>query len=54
MNKELLDIMACPKCKKSIRYDENENKIVCDKCRLKFNILEGNIPNMLIEDAEKF
>ncbi|MCK4635219.1 MAG: Trm112 family protein [Candidatus Aenigmarchaeota archaeon] len=54
VSKELLDIMACPKCKKNIRHDEKENKIVCDKCRLKFPILEGDIPNMLIEDAEKF
>ncbi len=52
--KELLEIMACPKCKGEIRYEKKENKIVCDRCRLKFPVLEGDIPDMLIEDAEKF
>lgn len=52
IDKELLDILACPKCKESVRVDKG--KVVCDKCRLKFPILEGNIPDMLIEDAEKF
>jgi len=54
VNKELLDIMACPKCKGDIIYKEKENKIICEKCRLKFPVLEGDIPDMLIEDAENF
>lgn len=52
IDKELLDILACPKCKDSIELEKG--KIVCKKCRLKFPILEGDIPDMLIEDAEKF
>lgn len=52
--KELLDILACPKCKGDIKYDKKNEKITCNKCRLKFPVLEGNIPDMLIEDAEKF
>jgi len=54
LDKELLKILACPKCKGDIRYDKKENKLICDKCRLKYKILEGDIPDMLIEDAEKF
>jgi len=54
VSKELLDILACPKCKEDIKYDKKEKKIICNKCRLKFPILEGDIPDMLIEDAEKF
>ncbi len=52
VSRELLDILACPKCKSSIKL--RDGKIVCKKCRLKFPILEGDIPDMLIEDAEKF
>lgn len=52
--KELLDIMACPKCKGNIKYDRKKNRIICGKCRLRFSVLEGDIPDMLIEDAEKF
>ncbi len=54
LSKELLEILACPKCKGNIRYDRKTNKLICNKCRLKFKILEGDIPDMLIEDAEKF
>lgn len=50
---QLLDTMACPKCRGKIRYDEKENAIFCDACRLKFKVLEGGIPDMLLKDAEK-
>jgi len=51
--RELLEILACPVCKGSLEYDEEENKLICHKCRLKFPIREG-IPIMLEEEAEKF
>ena len=51
LSKELLNILACPKCKGDVKYDKN--KLVCKKCRLKYNI-NDDIPDMLIEDAEKF
>lgn len=54
VSKELLDILACPKCKGNIRYDAKQNAIFCNACRLKFKVLEGDIPDMLIADAEKF
>lgn len=54
LKKELLDILACPKCKGDIEYDKKKNTLVCHKCRLRYSILEGDIPDMLIEEAEKF
>lgn len=54
VSKELLDVLACPKCKGNVRYDEKENAIFCDACRLKFKVLEGDIPDMLLKDAETF
>lgn len=54
LKKELLDILACPKCKGDIEYDKKKNKLICHSCRLRYKILEGDIPNMLIEEAEKF
>jgi uncharacterized protein YbaR (Trm112 family) len=53
LSKELLDILACPKCKGDLEYDKNKNRLVCNKCRLRFSITD-DIPDMLIEDAEKF
>ncbi len=53
ISKELLDILACPICKSDLEYDEENEKLICNKCRLKYPIKEG-IPIMLEEEAEKF
>lgn len=52
--KELLAVLACPKCKGGIRYDRKANRIICNRCKLRYPVLEGGIPDMLIENAEKF
>lgn len=49
IDKELLDILACPACKGDV--DLKENKIVCRKCNRKYPIKDG-IPIMLIDEAE--
>ena len=54
LKKELLDILACPKCKGDIDYDKKKNALLCHKCRLQYGIIDGDIPDMLIEDAERF
>lgn len=51
--KELLAVLACPKCKGNLKYDNKADKLLCQKCRLRYPVLE-DIPDMLIEDAEKF
>lgn len=50
IKKELLDILACPQCKGEIREADSGNWLICDKCRLKYEIRE-DIPIMLIEEA---
>lgn len=52
LDKELLEILACPKCKAEVEL--KDNKIVCKnpKCGLKYPIKDG-IPIMLIDEAEK-
>ena len=52
--KKLMEILACPKCKGDLEYREKERKIICHRCRLKFPVLKGDIPDMLLEDAESF
>ena len=54
LKKDILDILVCPKCKGPLEYNKKENKLICKNCRFKFPILEGDIPDMLIEDAERF
>ena len=34
IKKELLDILACPKCKQPVRLTDDNSGLVCDHCRL--------------------
>ncbi len=52
IDKGLLDILACPKCKGSIKLNENEDGLICDNCRLIYPI-KDDIPVMLVEEAER-
>lgn len=52
VSKELLSILACPKCKGEIHLQESKAGIVCDSCRLIYPIRD-DIPVMLIDEAEK-
>ncbi len=54
VSQELLDILACPKCKGDLEYDRANEKLICNRDRLKFGVIDGKIPNMLIDEAEKF
>ncbi len=49
IDKELLDILACPACKADVEL--KDKKIVCTKCGKKYPIKDG-IPIMLIDEAE--
>ncbi len=51
IDKNLLKILACPKCKGDVEL--KEMFIVCKKCKLAYPILDGDIPDMLIDDAWK-
>lgn len=52
ISKELLDILACPKCKGDIYLNETENGLICDGCKLLYEI-KDDIPIMLIDEARK-
>ena len=49
IDKELMDILACPVCKGSV-YVKGE-KIICEKCKKAYPVKDG-IPVMLVEEAE--
>jgi uncharacterized protein len=51
LDKELLDLLACPKCKGSIRLLADETAFVCDACRLSYAITD-EIPNFIVEEAK--
>lgn len=48
---ELLEILACPKCKGDIRLNSSQDGLVCENCQLMYEIRD-DIPIMLIEEAK--
>ena len=50
IDKELLDILICPKCKGNIKLHSNEKYIICTNWDLAYDIDE-NMPIMLIDKA---
>ena len=50
ISQELLEILACPKCKGNIRLTDAGDGLVCDNCKLLYEIKE-DIPIMLIDEA---
>ena len=49
VDKQLLDILACPACRGDV--EEKEGRIVCVKCKRRYPIKDG-VPIMLVDDAE--
>jgi hypothetical protein len=52
ISKELLDILACPKCKGEIHLNDTQDGLICDRCKLLYTI-KDDIPIMLIDEAIK-
>ncbi len=53
IKKELLEILACPKCKGDLFLTEKEDGLVCKNCKLLYEIRD-DIPIMLIEEAKPY
>lgn len=64
IDQELLEILACPACKSRLKYDKENQKLICldenredrefkrnEPCGLIYSI-KDDIPIMLIEEAE--
>lgn len=52
IDKQLLDIMACPLCKSPLRYDNAQQELICKADRLAFPIRD-DIPVMLEDEARR-
>ncbi len=52
ISKDLLEILACPKCKGDLRLTEAGDGLICDRCRLLYEIRD-DISIMLIDEAKK-
>jgi uncharacterized protein YbaR (Trm112 family) len=52
VEKDLLDILACPNCRGEVDYDEAAQTIECRSCHYRYPVRDG-IPVMLVDEAEK-
>ncbi len=50
VNEKLLEILVCPKCKGDLVLTSNADGLICNACRLKYEI-KDDIPIMLIDEA---
>lgn len=48
---QLLEILVCPKCRGELEYREKESRLLCQKCKLAYEVRDG-IPIMLIDEAK--
>ncbi len=53
MDKDLLEILACPKCKGELQLAAGDSELRCKECRLAYRIDDG-IPILLIEEAASY
>jgi uncharacterized protein len=51
LDRRLLEILVCPKCKGELEYREEQNTLLCHACRLRYEIRD-DIPIMLIDEAQ--
>jgi len=53
MDRELLDILACPKCKGELKLTVDESALLCESCRLSYRVDDG-IPILLVDEATSY
>jgi uncharacterized protein YbaR (Trm112 family) len=51
LNQELIDILACPKCKGALKLRADESAFECGACKLCYLVVD-DIPNFILEEAQ--
>jgi uncharacterized protein YbaR (Trm112 family) len=51
LDQRLLEILVCPKCKGDLEYRSEQNELICQKCRLRYEVRD-DIPIMLVDEAK--
>ncbi|WP_419781483.1 Trm112 family protein [Maridesulfovibrio sp.] len=50
LNKELIDILVCPKCKDKLELLDGESGLKCESCKVVYPV-KDEIPIMLVDEA---
>jgi uncharacterized protein YbaR (Trm112 family) len=51
LDSQLLQILVCPKCKGELEYRQDPHELVCQTCKLRYEVRD-DIPIMLIDEAK--
>ena len=51
LNRELIELLACPKCRGKLDLRGDESAFVCARCKLAYPVID-EIPNFIIEEAQ--
>ena len=51
LSQDLIEILACPKCKGALEQETEPEGFACPACNLLYKV-EDDIPNFLIDEAE--
>lgn len=51
IDRELLEVLACPRCMGELVLKEDESGLVCFACRIVYPI-EDDLPIMLLDEAK--
>jgi uncharacterized protein len=52
VSEEVLAVLVCPRCKGTLDYDREAERLTCHACGLRYAVID-DIPQMLIEEAER-
>jgi uncharacterized protein YbaR (Trm112 family) len=52
IDKDLLEILACPQCKGDLELTQKGDGLICKSCKLLYEI-KDDIPIMLIDEAKR-
>ncbi|MBU4564813.1 MAG: Trm112 family protein [Desulfarculus sp.] len=51
LSRDLLEILACPRCKQSVAVSSDSAWLVCENCGVRYPV-QDDIPIMLPEEAQ--
>jgi uncharacterized protein YbaR (Trm112 family) len=50
MERWLLDVLVCPRCKGALTHEAEPEALVCERCGLRYEVREG-VPILLVDEA---
>lgn len=51
LDPQLLEILVCPRCKGDLRHQPEPEALICEHCRLTYEVRDG-IPILLVDQAK--